>query len=270
MIRILLVTIILSISVLCQAQKEFDSYDVFLIVGQSNTLHGCCQDPGISIADPLIKQLGRFEQDSMIIPAKEPLMHHHTGPDWTSFAMTFARLYEKEHLEEGRKILLIPCGRGGSGFVNKAWNPGDFYYKDAVARTNYVMSRFPNAKLKAVFWQQGEKDAGENNRHYQENLDCMIKAMRSDIAAAGDHTPWLMGGMVPYWVEQKKKRGEFQDLIANTVDRHPNIHYVSPYEPFVIQKDDNEIDEIHYDYKGQLELGKRYFDVFSKVIKGEK
>ncbi len=267
MIRITLVTFLISISVLSLAQDEFDSYDVFLIVGQSNTLHGCCQDPNISKDDPLIKQLGRFEQDSMIIPAKEPLMHHHTGLDWTSFAMTFARLYENEFLEEGRKILLIPCGRGGSGFVNKMWNPGDFYYEDAVMRTNYVLSRFPNAKLKAIFWQQGEKDASENNKDYKEDLDRMIKAMRSDIVAAGDETPWIMGGMVPFWVDQKKKREEFQNIIANTVNRHPNTFYVSPYDPFVIKKEDNEKDEIHYDYKGQLELGQRYFDVYSKVVK---
>ena len=235
-------------------------FDVFLIAGQSNTLNGCCKDPGIQKEDPLIVQLGRFDEENLkLIPAREPLAHHNAKPNRIGFAMTFAKLYKEKYLEEGKKILIIPAGHGGTGFVDNHWNPGDDLYEDALMRVNYVFEKYPKSELKAILWQQGEKDVNQKSDHFRADLDTMIVEIRKDIKDADLSTPFFMGGMVPYWVDQKKRREVQQRHIRKTSERHPNVWYVSPYDPFTIRKANNKEDEIHYDAKGQVELGHRYF-----------
>ena len=209
----------------------------------------------------MIVQLGRFGDDNLkVIPAREPLAHHNAKPDRIGFAMTFAKLYKEKFLENGKKILLIPAGHGGTGFIDKHWNPGDDLYEDAMMRVNYVFEKYPNSTLKAILWQQGEKDVNQKSDSYRQNLDTMIVQIRKDVKAAGISVPFFMGGMVPYWVDQKKRRQVQQRYIRKTSERHPNVWYVDPTSPFVIKKADNKEDEIHYDAKGQTELGHRYFD----------
>ena len=55
-------------------------------------------------------------------------------------------------------------------------------------------------------------------------------------------------------------------IISSSIERHDYVGYADPESPFVIQKEDNTIDEIHYDAKGQRELAKRYFEEFVKII----
>lgn len=260
-LSLLTLSLLLAFSVNAQ-EKSNEKYDVFLIVGQSNTLQGCCIDPTKEVEDPKIKQVGRYDNDLQIIPAIEPLAHHATAPNRIGFAMTFATLYKENLLAPDRKILLIPCGKGGTGFESKDWNPGDPLYEDAIKRTNYILENYPNATLKGILWQQGEKDVNLKSKHYQENLDTMIFHLRKDIKLASINTPFLMGGMVPYWVNQKDRRIEQQKEIRLTSVRHPNVFYIDPMVPFVIKKKDDRDDEIHYDAKGQRELGRRYFDIY--------
>jgi len=248
-----------------------EAFDVFLIAGQSNTLYGCCKDPAIQKTDELIMQLGRYKEDSLqVIIAKEPLAHHGSLDtyqlDRIGFAMTFAKLYKENHLEQGRKVLLIPAGHGGAGFIDGHWNPGDDNYEDAIMRLNFIFEKYPNSKLKAILWQQGEKDVLKKSNHYKADLDNMIVQMRKDIVFADISTPFFMGGMVPYWVAQKKRRGVQQKDIRQTSKRHPNVWYVSPHDPFTITKRDNDSDMVHYDAKGQVELGKRYFTQYQLYL----
>ena len=72
--------------------------------------------------------------------------------------------------------------------------------------------------------------------------------------------------MVPYWVSQDDYRKNQQMIISSSIDRHDHIGYADPELPFVIQKNDNTIDQIHYDAKGQRELANRYFEQFVKII----
>ncbi len=245
-------------------------FDVFLVAGQSNTLNGCCKDPAVQKTDSLIMQLGRFDEENLeIILAKEPLAHHNTKPNRIGFAMTFAMMYKDKYLDEEKKILIIPTGHGGTGFIDNHWNPGDDYYEDAVMRVNYVFQKYPNSKLRAILWQQGEKDVNQKSNHYRADLDTMIVQIRKDLDVADLSVPFFMGGMVPYWVDKKKRRGVQQRYIRKTAERHPNVWYVSPYDPFRIKKEDNKADEIHYDAKGQIELGKRYFYQYEAYLQKE-
>jgi hypothetical protein len=245
-----------------QALKD-SAYDVFLIAGQSNTYWGTGYDSIKDKGAEGIYQLGRLEPTNLkIIAAKEPLHHFNPKSDRVGFALTFAKLYQN-YIHNARNILLVPCGMDYTGFDGEGWHKKDFLYDDALSRINYVFKKYPKSKLVAILWHQGEKDI--NYKGYQKDLDTLIVQFRREITTANSHTPFILGGMVPYWTELKEARKKQQTIIMNTTKRLSNIGYVDPYQPFRIQKPDNTIDTVHYNADGQREMGKRYFEVYKKM-----
>jgi len=243
-------------------------------MGQSNTCYGTGLDPDIDTSDTDIKQMARFNRHNYeIIDAIEPL-HNHDEFLITSnrigIAMTFAKLYKNDYLTTGRKIVIIPCGKGSSGFINNFWNPGDTLYEDAVFRTNKVLSQNPNNRLVAILWQQGEADTW--NLNYDVNLDNMITNLRNDISGDISNVPFLLGGMVPYWMNiaddtgiVRKKRTN--DIIVDTQNRLDYCAYVDPTLPTVIEKVNPEVESVHYDATCLRTLSNRYFLEYKKFRK---
>ncbi|NAS14078.1 sialate O-acetylesterase [Poritiphilus flavus] len=239
-------------------------YNVILIAGQSNTYSGVGLDSKFDHSHEQIKQLGRFGSDNLrVIKAQEPLQHHSKAKGKVGFAMTFAKLLF-DHLKDGSDILIIPCGHGGTGFTDRKWNKGDELYQDAIARVKLVLHEYKNSELKAILWHQGERDIG--NGSYQVHLDDFIQNFRQDIGQ--ENVPFILGGMVPFWVEQEEARQKIQEIISETPERLGNVGYVDPEYPFLIEKTNNFHDEVHFDAKGQRELGRRYFNQF-KAITGK-
>ncbi len=250
-----------------QALKD-SIYDVFLIAGQSNTYWGLGYDSTIDTGAEGIYQLGRKDPYNLkIIKAKEPLQHFNPWPGRIGFALTFAKLYQS-YIHHARNILLVPCGMDNTGFDGDGWHKKDFLYDDALNRINYVFKKYPKSKLVAILWHQGERDV--NYKNYQKDLDTMIVQFRREIKTANSHTPFILGGMVPYWTELKEARKQQQAIIMNTTKRLPSTGYVDPYQPFRIQKPDNTIDTLHYNAAGQREMGKRYFEVYKKITQQNK
>jgi hypothetical protein len=141
------------------------------------------------------------------------------------------------------------------------WNPGDTLYEDAVMRANYV-AQHDSGRLVAILWLQGESDVG--NVNYQQSQDSMIVQIRRDITGAGS-VPFIVGGMVPFWVQQDTNRMKLQATIKDTPNRIFRTGYADPTIPFVIEKPDNRYIPVHYDAAGQREMGERYFAEFVRV-----
>ena len=239
-------------------------YDVVLVIGQSNTHFGNGLDPVADSSVSDIVQLGRFgSHNYQVIPATEPLEHFTMQPGCIGFVMTFSKAYLHEYLAPGRRVLIIPGGCGGTGFGSQDWNPGDTMYDDAVARTRYVLENY-NSRLVAILWHQGESDVG--NEDYRQELDTMIVHLRKDVGDGDARVPFILGGMVPYWVDLSSSRIRQEDIISNTVERLTNTGFADPRKPFVISKNDNDYIAIHYDAAGQRELGRRYFTEFQKLM----
>jgi hypothetical protein len=236
---------------------------IILVAGQSNTHAGLGLDETIDTTVNGIYQLGRFSNDMCVIEAAEPLDHHTKAYNRIGFALTFAKLL-KQHLQNSESVLIIPCGFGGTGFIDNRWNRGDDLYRDAVYRVNLVLADYPDAVLSAVLWHQGETDIVLNNPNYQGSLDQFIIDLRADID--NQEVPFILGGMVPYWVNQNADRIAGQEIIASSPQRHINVGYVDPTVPFVIEKPDNTFDEIHYSAEGQRELGQRYFTKYLEIV----
>lgn len=236
---------------------------IILVAGQSNTHAGLGLDESIDTPEDGIYQLGRFENDMCIIQACEPLDHHTKTQNMIGFALTFAKLL-KQHENGDNDILIIPCGFGGTGFMDNRWNKTNDLYEDAVARVNHVLETYPGSELTAVLWHQGETDVVLNNPDYAARLDAFINNLRADIGA--DQIPLIVGGMVPYWVQQVPDREATQAIIADTPNRHNKVGYADPTVPFVIEKPDNTFDEIHFSAAGQRELAQRYFTAYLEII----
>lgn len=256
-------------------EKNEPTNYIVLIVGQSNTHYGLGFDSELDKPIETIKQLGRFESDNMqIIPAIEPL-HNHTRDIpldiRIGFGLTFSKLL-KDYLNTEKNIILIPCGYGGTGFIDNRWNKGNDLYNDAVYRVKTLIQRYPGSKLVSILWHQGETDVIYRNSSYQNDLDNFIINLRADLNS--NDVPFILGGMVPYWVNRTRndglfldvKRVQHQKIIAETINRHNFIGYANPEFPFRIEKEDNLYDMIHFDADGQRELGKRYFKEYLRLI----
>ncbi|HKC68209.1 MAG TPA: sialate O-acetylesterase [Bacteroidia bacterium] len=244
------------------------AYDVFVVAGQSNTYWGRGYDSIKDKGADGIYQLGRrAPNDLKIIPAKEPLEHFNAQSDRIGFALTFAKLYQA-YTQKKNDILIIPCGMDNTGFDGEGWHKNDFLFDNAVERINYVFKKYPHSSLKAILWHQGEKDA--NYKNYQRDLDTFIVQLRKDIIGANANTPFILGGMVPYWTELKPERKRQQRIIEETTKRIPSTAFVSPYLPWKIHKIDDNQDTVHYNAQGQREMGKRYFEVYKSMLKNNK
>lgn len=242
---------------------DSNPYLVILVAGQSNTNAGFGLDPAIDLPEQGIMQFGRFDDhDRKIIAAVEPLQHHTAKENKIGFALTFSKLVKK-HFNDDRELLIVPCGYGGSGFQNNRWNKGDDLYTDAVDRVQSILLRNKESRLLAILWHQGEKDI--DNSNYQDSLDDFITNIREDLNA--QNVPFIVGGMVPFWVAKEERRQRIQHIIKNTIERHDFIGYADPELPFIIEKKDNSFDPIHYNAAGQRELGKRYFAEFERLLK---
>ena len=257
----ILITLIFSVLSACHSTIN-EPYNVILIAGQSNTHYGTGFEPNLDCSIDGIKQLGRFGDDNMkVVDAVEPLQYNSREVNRIGFGLTYAKLLQ-EYLNDNKKIIIIPCAYWGTGFQDNHWNKGNGLYEDAVNRVKYVMSHNPESKLVSILWHQGEEDIGFSN--YQNDLDDFIVNIRTDLQA--DSIPFIVGGMVPFWVNKSYIRKKHQLIISNSVNRHRCVGYADPELPFVIEKDNNIVDEIHYNSKGQRELGRRYFEEFKKLI----
>ena len=243
-------------------EKNEPTNYIVLIIGQSNTHMGIGFDSELDKPIETIKQLGREGNDNMqIIPAIEPLHHHTARENKIGFGLTFSKLL-KNHINSNSNIILVPCGFGGTGFKDNRWNKGDDLYNDAIKRVKSIVKNYPDSKLITILWHQGEKDVGSLS--YKKDLDNFIVNLRNDLNAFD--VPFIIGGMVPFWVDEFKERQQQQEIISNTINRHNFIGYANPEFPFRIEKEDNLYDKIHFDADGQRELGKRYFEEYLRLI----
>ena len=238
-------------------------FDVFLIAGQSNNLAGTGLDVGIDVSHPDVFQWGReAPNNNVVILAEEPLDHVTELAGKIGYALAMIRDYyiPNGDLDAGRDVLLVTAASSSTGFSTNHWNPGDSLYEDAVLRVNTAIDENPGSVLKGILWHQGESDIA--SAAYLDALDAMIAAMRSDIVAASATTPFILGGMVPFWVDALTDRRVQQGHIHGTLKRLTHTGFADPELPTVIEKAVPATDSTHYDAPTQRELAERYYDAW--------
>lgn len=224
-----------------------DGYDVFLVAGQSNTYAGeilegsgdTQPDATLDSTDADIFQWGRFSpNNNTVIPAVEPLDHtgKTTGTEtWVGWALTFAKKYKQAGFLAGnRKILIIPCGKGSTGFGSGDWNKGDTLYEDAITRTLAALATGSDTNiLKAILWHQGENDSqAAYYLAHEAALLQMIDDMRTDLNAPD--VPFIAGGMLPSHFQYNPYKETVEAGIANIVNNRTYTGYADPNIPTVL------------------------------------
>lgn len=259
---------------LIQELKIFGSqiYDVFIIAGQSNScgrgvVEYTFDVSGGGIYDMRKKSfyhedfnntfndnIREFSYDNRIVPAFERLDTQEDPrptPNTYGFGVSFARQYIKERkLVNGRKILLIHCGVGGTGFFSNAgrgiWdmnsNSGGNLYKGALKKIQIALNAInPSSQVKGILWHQGEGDIAEifgtkeaptssairisKSATYTSMLISMLNSLRTIIGFQSVPAPILLGGMSPsYYIKHaigNNSRGHLVNVdIKDTTARY--------------------------------------------------
>lgn len=249
-------------------------YDVWAVLGQSNTAYGDGFDPAIDVPHSRVDQLAaRGPMVGQVLPATEPLLHPVATGTRIGFGLAFARAHVAL-VPQQRRILLVPVGKGGSGFrpwAGYTWDRHDRttpfnLYRFATMQISAALALPGSNRLAGVLWHQGEHDTGPDDAPgYGERLDDLVLDLRAQFGAS---MLFLAGQMNPDHI----------DLVRAvtpgylTVDRiHREIGERIPGAAFVQGprgRSNSELDTIHYSAAGQRELGRRYAAAAEQLLAG--
>lgn len=293
--------------------RPIQDYDIFIVLGQSNAVgFGRSTDPTIprignimdddynNTPNDNIKQL---KQNSTTIDvAREQLDYHYNSSPTLNygFTLSFARQYVREgKLGANRKVLLISCGMGGTGFFNIDYSDGHWrrdptpssskrrLYDVSLLRLKSGISPGligPNSMVKGIFWLQGESDSttvrtdSTKIRVYKSYLlDTLnnlriettkfINNVRLGLNQDVNSIPILLGQIAPTSTNEVMNR-----TIKEVADDPNNINYsfvsTEPITGTVFNRTltrgpAGAEGPSHYNKSSQIELGKRYYYVYN-------
>jgi len=246
-----------------------EDIDVFLLIGQSN-MQGVAP---ITESDTLpLKNVFLLTSDYDWEPARNLTnqgMNRYSsvkknpktlyGP-----AYSFGRKIEQL---TNKKIGIISNARGATRI--EWWQKGfegdtsyhlqsDFdLYENAVLRVKETLERYPNARLKAILWHQGEANNHPNRSvFYLNHLKKLISQFR--IYFQDPHLPFIVGE-VGTW----NKRGEQINPILNSINNYISNTYC--VNSFGLTSIDLEKNDPHFDNLSQKVLGERYAIAVAKL-----
>jgi hypothetical protein len=232
----------------CLPDIRCGGYDIILVAGQSNaTSRGLLQSYDSQPADnDRIWQLGRRSVDHVIVPAVEPL-YNVTFATWgIGFALPFARYYRDHVLPPDRRILIIGAAKGSTGVAHPGayWAPDGEGVADATARLAEVIEAYPDSRLIAVLWHQGESDAASDQVLYRQVLTATLEKIRQS-----EMIPLMLGEIAYAHLAHAGINASIRAVAANM----QNAVAISA-AGLATDKD-----HTHFTAAAQLELGERYF-----------
>lgn len=216
----------------------------------------------------------------------DPIEHQETYPNRQDprrrtfgFAVSFAREYVRQGmLASGRRILIVGCGHGGTGFRNNGpWMaPNGSLYQGTISRGRAAMSNTdqgPTNRLIAILWHQGENDVSQP-QNYMQNLSNCLNGIRNALQPTNpESVPILLGGLVPGLTTHKKFTEENIEPVTR-INTNINFRFVpSVAMPSVRYASltlfnhdllaDKDTGNNHFSKTSMIEFGKRYFYIFN-------
>lgn len=228
-------------------------FDIFVVAGQSNA-EGCGRghkELKFKPHEP-IYHLNKFGK---VVLAKE--IYHRVYGKAVSFYHYFGDLYNDE-FRPHRKVLMLNCAVGGTGFADKKWGINDVLFERMITRINSFKADKKNC-FKGVLWHQGEQDveAKYDTELYRQALSSLIELTRMAI---GEDVPFISGNMSVPWRSERPYSADIADCTRELMAEIKNADYVETEGI-----DCNVNDEVHFSRKGQKELAKRYFEAYKKL-----
>ena len=268
------------------------AFDIIVVAGQSNAEgNGIKKDDKEIISDKVYQiadknHIGTKVLDDgkvvidMVYPTVMILEKAHervdvNGKKFADFSETFAKRYiDGGNLKAGRKVLIIKCAVGGTGFARKEWGVGSILFERLNLMVDYGLKLNKDNRIVALLWHQGEHDSFENAElaaderyaFYRENFKKQTLAFREKY---GKDIPVIAGEMVNSWAELAENKTKCDAVEKATKDVCREIGNAAIVESEGLLSNDDEFhngDNLHFCADSIYELGKRYFSAFIKLL----
>ena len=228
----------------------------FLIIGQSNM----AGRGNLSDVEPINNFRCYMLRNGRFLRMSEPVNPDRAifGKGFTSgvsLAVSFADEFAKEYKA---RIGLIPCADGGTTIDE--WQPGSILFDNAVFMTRLAMR---TSNFSGILWHQGESDCDSEEKllAYKSKFLNFVSAIRDELGA--QNLPFVAGELTENpaqsWnLDDRTKR--FNEMLRSLTGEISNFGVASSLG--LTLKDDG----IHFSAQSSRELGKRYFEIYKKVV----
>lgn len=226
---------------------------VFIMAGQSNMAGRGIVESEDTVTN---KRIFSINKDGQLILAKEPIHFYEPERVGLDCGLSFAKnLVEK--IPGNISILMIPTAVGGSSISQ--WL-GDSLFRGVKLYSNFlekVELAKKHGTVKGILWHQGESDANERNIPlYKERLGLLFSKFRTTIG--NNNLPVILGEL-----------GSFSDnnpANFNLLNQEIHKYVAEDKRSAVISTKDlkDKGDHLHFDSKGQREMGKRFAEAYLK------
>lgn len=182
-----------------------------------------------------------------------------------NFGLTFAEEYMKAGmLEEGRRVLIIRAGVGGTGFWRKEWGVGSLLYNKLVELVDYALSLDKDNRVVGLLWHQGECDSVEKNP--PEKYGEALKAQMLDTRARYGEMPIVAGDFVNDWKSKNLALCEpIVQTIKEVLEECGRSAFVETADLLSNDQKTGNGDDIHFCRESQHILGGRFFEAFKNL-----
>ena len=190
----------------------------------------------------------------------------------SNYSLSFARQYLLDGcLEEGRKLLILRCAVGGTGFLDNRWGMTDDLYLQMMEMIRTALSLNLENRLVAFLWHQGETDAifqASHDLHYR-NLSILLNSVRDTFHVP--NLPFVAGDFVQHW--KNDNIGICTPVVAAIRDVCTDLPFCgfvetdgllsNTQEPY--WKPEEIDDSIHFSRQALYTLGLRYYRCFEEI-----
>lgn len=207
------------------------------------------------------------------------LMEKGTNTDYrNNIAIPFVDEYIKNgYLKKGRNILVINAGVGGTGFVRNEHGLSGPLYIRLCQMVNQALMLNNENRIVAFLWHQGECDAFENKckstnyitDFYYKSFIEQMKNFRSVYKE--QFCPIIAGGFCDSWrnlPENYQQCLAVEKALILATNSLKKCGFVSADKlKSNMQEIEGSKDDIHFSRNSIFELGKRYFEKWTELIK---
>lgn len=240
-----------------------DKFDIIIQAGQSNsdgTGYGFTPAPYMQNENVLY-----LNGDFTISLATEKVSENQIQ---SNYSLNFASDYiTNGYLKDGRKLLILRCSVGGTGFLDNRWGLNDDLFLQMIEMIKTALELNENNRLIALLWHQGETDAileASYETHYNHLLN-LVDTVKTTFNVP--NLPFIAGDFVQQWKNDnlqicKPVISAIKNVCATTKNgRFVNTdNLLSNAQTFECD------DTIHFSRNALYQLGKRYFSALKDIL----
>ncbi len=208
------------------------------------------------------------ETDYFIESAKEECSED--GERIGCIALPFAAEYVGSRLSQGRRLLIIKMGIGGTGFAHKQWGIGECLFERMMDMTRKALEMNKDNRVVAMLWHQGECDsferpelsAAERESIHHENLLRLALAVREEFG----NMPFIAGGFCEEWASKYRQETDAVMSAIRAVCREMgDADFVPASDLPSNNQDTANGDDIHFCRSSIYTLAERYYKAYECI-----